>query len=179
MLSHSPPTYPSPHHLPHQHQHQYQTHGRYVSPVNERYRLPTPPSRYPPPAPNPVYDSHRPTSPYHPVNGMMNGVAGPSRKMMVRDARLLGSEETWEETLRVYQKRREAEVAEISQLDFDLVRDAHSSSHMMPLTTYSPWVLPPPHPPNRLISLATSNPSNLDPYPSLRLSERIAVKTNK
>lgn len=70
---------------------------------------------------NPSYESYRSPSPaLHPghshgyVNG--NGAAGPSRKALVRDPRLIGSEDVWEETLRIYQKKREAEAAEIAEL---------------------------------------------------------------
>lgn len=67
----------------------------------------------------PPYDTYRSTSPAY-QNNFNNGndsAPGPSRRALVPDARLSGSEDCWEEVLRLYQKRREAEAAEISLLD--------------------------------------------------------------
>ncbi len=109
---HPPPSFP------------YSSANRYVSPQAERYPPQTP--SYPLIARTHSYESYRSPSPaYHPSpsHGLVNGIGnhesapGPSRRAMVPDVRLAGSEEVWEEMLRGYQKRREAEAAEIAQLD--------------------------------------------------------------
>ena len=47
------------------------------------------------------------------------------RRVVIPDARLSGSEDAWEKALRSYQKQREAEASEISQLDLKEVNDSH------------------------------------------------------